>query len=48
MLSGEQLNIAKQQALKHGIPLDNALAVVAVALRDRLLAEKGMTLGDAD
>ena len=48
LLDDAQLRIAKDQALKHGIPLDNALAVFGVLLRDRLAAEKGISLGDPD
>ena len=41
LLSEEQLDQAKAQALEYGIPLDNALAVVGVLLRDKLLKQQG-------
>lgn len=48
ILSAEQLEIAKEKSFAYGIPLDNALLVVAVLLRDILIAEKGWTLDDVD
>ena len=44
LLDDAQMRIAKDQSFKHGIPLDNALAIFGVLLRDRLIAEKGWTL----
>ena len=41
LLSEDQLDQAKAQALEYGIPLDNALAVVGVLLRDKLLKQQG-------
>lgn len=48
MLNDEELKKAKDQALKYGIPLDSALAVVAVLLRDQILEKMGMPLGNVD
>jgi len=48
MLDHGHLNKAKDQALKYGIPLDNALSVVAVLLRDRLLEESGIHISEVD
>lgn len=45
LLPDESLSIAKEKALDYGIPLDNALAVIAVLLRDRILAKKGWKRG---
>ena len=43
MLTPKQLTIAKNKSYQHGIPLENALTVIAVLLRDFLIAEKGWT-----
>lgn len=48
LLDARELEMAKVQALKYGIPLGNALSVVAVLLRDRLIKEYGWTDSDID
>ncbi|MGU9977557.1 MAG: hypothetical protein ACNYNY_02585 [Candidatus Oxydemutatoraceae bacterium WSBS_2016_MAG_OTU14] len=48
LLDARELEMAKVQALKYGIPLGNALSVVAVLLRDRLIKEYGWTDPDID
>ena len=48
LLDARELEMAKAQALKYGIPLGNALSVVAVLLRDRLIKEYGWTDSDID
>ncbi len=44
LLSEDQLDQAKAQAMEYGIPLDNALAVVGVLLRDKLLKQQGLSI----
>ncbi len=48
LLDARELEMAKAQALKYGIPLGNALSVVAILLRDCLIKEYGWTDSDID
>ena len=41
ILTTPEINIAKQESVKNGIPLDHTLSLFAILLRDKLLAEKG-------
>ncbi len=48
LLTIEESEIAKSKSLEYGIPLDNALAIIAVLLRDRLMKKRGWLHSDID
>lgn len=48
MIGEEYLNIAKNESIKHGIPLDHTLSLFAILLRDILLKENNWDIYDID
>ena len=48
LLDDKELQTAKKESLKHGIPLENSLSIIAVLLRDCLVKEYGWTDIDID
>ena len=48
LLSNDELNIAKDESVKRGMPLDHTLSIFAILLRDKLLEEKGWNISNVD
>ena len=48
LLSSAELEIAKKKSVENGMLLRHTLSIFAILLRDKVLENKGWSIGDVD